>query len=654
MAKEKTVVLIYFMIREVPGYLSVIHNKKLIIIIILQAALVLAFSGYSAWKRSSIECVRCHSDRKKMKELKHPEFFVTKELVEKQSNHPFVECRECHLGNGRAKDKDKAHEGMLKMLIVGDDGTLKDREDHYPYALGPTGSERIWELLPKIEIDGELWHIPGVRNILWHDRDPETFNFDPGIAKKTCAKPKCHPDQLDQFSASIMGRNFRQRTMRTWMNPYGPQNCGPSFADPPPPNVLQRSDFDYENTQAILDNLNVPFTKQHAEDKQKFCNVCHAGCLDCHFTPAKGKPHTFTRVPKSESCAGFGRGTSICHPGAMQSRRGETYIGGDYSVPPGMKPDVHYKKNIHCVDCHPTGEKGMGDMERKASCRDCHLSIEKAHAKSIHKDMDCSTCHINKLGGYQITVWGPGLVADKPNPFKKYSYYYGFQSPPILLKDQKGKWMPVKIWPHSVGNIKNDIPRSPSIQFRWPDGETKDAYFIIGTVDGLPENNKHLLWLEIEQVAHPFGKSRSCKSCHEEEQKSVSTWEFYDYQGAGPFEGTYTIIADKNGLFIKDLQNTTPIMVMEGYSKSDFASWLYLKDRWSIPGNFGIKTDSQKYSNYLAIDKKLSSLINKLDGISKGFDKKTLRLYRDMKGASLHNADTAIETINQFRVQKGL
>ncbi len=631
-----------------PGSLSNLLSKKLVLIIMVQAFIVIAISGYVSWSRSSVECVKCHADRKKMEELEHPEFYLTSQMVEEQSNHPFVECRECHLGNGRAKDKDNAHEGMLKMIIVGDDATVKKREDYYPYALQPTGDNRMFELLPKMDFDGELWPVPGVRNILWHDRDTDTFNFDPEIAKRTCSKTGCHPDQLDQFRTTIMGRNFRQRTMRTWTRPYGPQNCGPSFADLPPPDVLRHTEFDYENTRKILDDLNVPFSRQNAEDKQKLCNVCHVGCLDCHYTPEKDKPHKFSRVPDSESCSGFGRGSSICHPGAMQSRRGETYIGGDYSVPEGMKPDVHYKKDIHCVDCHPTGEKGMGDMERKASCQDCHIAIEEAHAKSVHKDMDCSSCHIQELRGYQVTVWGPGIVAEKPNPFNKYSYYYGIQSPPILIKDQKGKWMPVKIWPHSVGNIKSDIKASPSLQFRWPEGETKDAYYIIGTIDGLPSNNKHLLWLEIEQAAHPFGKSRSCKSCHEERQVTLSKWEFFDYQGAEPFEGAYEIVADHNGIEIRDIRNTSPIELIEGYELSDFASWIFLKDKWKMPGDFGIKTDRKKYEDHLQSDRSISSSLKRLDKMSKSFDKKLKARYADVKGVAIHDAGSAEKVIQDF------
>jgi len=636
-----------------PGSFSAVFNKKVLLFFLLQALIVVSVSGYRAWQRSSVECVRCHSDREKLVELGHPEFYVTPEMVREQSNHPFIECRDCHLGNGRARDKDKAHEGMLRMLIVGDDGEIKKRKDYYPYALQPTGNDRIWELMPKVETEEGWWFVPGVRNILWHDRNRDTLNFDPSIAARTCARPGCHPDQLKQFATTIMGRNFRQRTMRTWTKPYGPQNCGPSFADIPPPEVLDSAGFDYTNTKEIGKNLSVEFTRKQAEDKQKFCNVCHAGCLDCHFTPKKDEPHKFTRVPESESCAGFGRGTSICHPGAMQSRRGETYIGGDYSVPPGMKPDVHYTKGIHCVDCHPTGERGMGDMERRASCRDCHIAIEEAHSRSIHKDLDCATCHVNELRGYQITIWGPGLVAEKPNPFKKYAYYYGVQRPPILIRDQKGKWMPVKIWPHSVGNIRRDVRPSPSIQFRWPDGETRDAYYIVGTVDGLPANNKHLLWLEIEQAAHPFGKARSCKSCHGEKQTSVSTWEFYDYQGAEPFKGGHVIEADNKGIRIKDMKNTTPIKVMDGYNLADFASWLYLEDKWAMPGDFSIKTDRTKYDKYRRIYRNVMKALKKLDALSATFDKKTSRTYRKVKGAALHDPDSAEHEIRAFLQRLG-
>ncbi|HET6516203.1 MAG TPA: hypothetical protein VFG09_13665 [Thermodesulfovibrionales bacterium] len=623
------------------GTVSSFMNRRTLFFFVLQFVLVISFLGYRSYKDSSAGCVACHGNKEKLQSLGYPQFYITQEMVERESNHPNVKCRECHLGDGRAMDTKQAHEGMLRPLFLSESGEILERKRVAPEALLPHGQDRIRELLPQNSI---------VRNILWHDRDPKTLNFDPEIAAKTCGKANCHPQELKQFRTTIMATNFRQRTMKTWLKPYGPHNCGPSFSDIPPLPYLKDAGFDFRNTEEIARDLNTGFSKEQAIAKQKFCNVCHAGCLDCHYAPNKEKGvHAFTKKPPSESCSGNGRGTSICHPGAMHSRRGETYIGGDYSIPTGMQPDVHYKKNIHCVDCHPTGEKGMGDMQRKATCQDCHLEIEEAHKKSIHKDLDCAACHVNELGGYQITIWGPGYVGEKPNPFKKYSLYYGIQRPPVLMKDQKGTWMPVKVWPHSVGNIKEDSEPSGRVLFRWPKGETRDAYAVMGTVDNLPANNKHLLWLEIEQASHPFGRSRSCESCHRtESQVSVSTWEFEDSQGAEPFRGTHRIVADAHSLRVEDMRNTTPITVLEGFRLEDFASWIYLKDRWKVPGDFSIKLDREKYGTSLKLFREIEKSLNHLDTQSKNFDKKMLRKYKEVKGMALHNPEGERERLSAF------
>ncbi|MEK6672072.1 MAG: cytochrome c3 family protein [Nitrospirota bacterium] len=614
------------------GTISRHINGKLVFLILLQFVAIIAYLGYRSYMDSSAECITCHGDKSKLRSLGYPQFYVTQEMAEKESRHPNVKCHECHLGNGRAKDHDSAHKGMLKPLFVSDSGGLLERKMVSTLPMLPQGNDRIRELLPPNT---------NVRNILWHDRDPKTFNFDPKIAEKTCGKSNCHPQELEQFRKTIMGTNFRQRTMKTWLDPYGPHNCGPSFADTPPFSYLRDGVFDFKNTEEIVRNLNTGFSKDQAISKQKLCNICHAGCLDCHYAPDKEKGvHAFIKKPVSESCSGNGRGTSICHPGSMHSRRGETYIGGDYSIPTGMAPDVHYKKNIHCVDCHQAGEKGMGDMQRKAVCQDCHIEIEDAHKKSIHKNMDCATCHISELGGYQITVWGPGFAGDRPNPFKKYSLYYGIQKPPLLMKDQKGIWMPVKVWPHSVGNIKNDVKPSEKIMFRWPAGETRDAYYVIGTFDGLPGNNKHMLWLEIEQAAHPYGKSRTCESCHKtESQNSVSIWEFEDDQGAEPFKGGYRIVADKDGLRIEEMRNTTPIKPLNGARPEDFASWLFLKDKWKAPGDFSIKIDRDKYAKYLSMSGSIERYFKSAGEKSANFSKARLKQLKRLKGIAVHNPE---------------
>ncbi|KWT78176.1 cytochrome c3 family protein [Candidatus Magnetominusculus xianensis] len=619
-------------------------TPRFIALAVLLGLAVIVPLAYRSMHNTSAGCVRCHGDKKLMETQDVPHFYITKEAVEKQSKHPDIECRDCHLGNGRSNDKDTAHKGMLKAILISEDGTILNRKEIFNGPILPSGDNKIYELLPKSTQDGQLTVPDEVRNLLWHDRNLETFNFDPDIAKKTCGKSNCHPQELHQFKKTIMGINYRQRYMRTWTQPYGPHNCGPSFADLPATGELTGAGFSYENTSDIVKNLNTSFTHKQAEDKQKFCNVCHAGCLDCHYTPTqKGGVHSFTKTPKSETCSGSGRGTSICHPGAMQSRRGETYIGGDYSVPPDMTPDVHYDKGIHCVDCHPTGEKGMGDMERKATCQDCHLEIEAAHARSAHKTLDCPSCHISELRGYQITIWGPGTVAGIPNPFKKYSLYYGIQSPPIIVKDQKGVWRPYKIWPHSVGNIKEDVPPSPALMFHWPKGETHDAYYIHGTFDNLSANNKHLLWLQLDQAAHPFGKARKCSSCHLDKQVSQSTWEFFDNYGAYPFNGQHSIIADSESLRVESIQNTTPIELMDGAKLEDFASWLFLKDKWKVPGDFSIRADKDKYNKLLTLSKRLEHGLARLDNISASFTKAQLKRYKTLRGAVLHEEERVVE-----------
>jgi hypothetical protein len=634
-------------------------SRLFLLAFIGQFFIIVSVLGYRQWLNTSAECVACHADRQRLSELGFPELYVTAGMAEKETKHANTTCRDCHLGNGRAKEKDKAHDGMLKALFISHEGRVLKRSDILKGALMPGGDDRIRELLPKVEEGGQAYPNPSVRNLLWQDRNPETFNFDPEIAKITCGKSGCHPEELKQLKTTVMGINFRQRTMRTWQEPYGPHNCGPSFADLPPSEVLEGSGFGYENTGKIAKQISLQFAKGQAEDKQRFCNVCHVGCLDCHYKPDREKgAHNFVRIPPSESCAGGGRGTSICHPGAMQSRRGETYIGGSYSVPEGMEPDAHYKKGIHCADCHPTGPKGMGDMTRKATCQDCHIEAEGAHARSVHRNMDCSTCHLGELRGYQLTVWGPGEVAGKKSPFKKYSLYYGIQSPPVIMKDQKGRWMPVKVWPHSLGNFKDEVPPAKGIAFRWPKGETRDAYYLVGTVNVTPKGgskgNRHLLWLEIEQAAHPFGKARGCASCHAKDlsaktQVAVSRWEFADTQGAEPFEGTHRIVGDGTGLRIEGLNNTTPIRTLEGYELGDFASWLYFKDMWRAPGDFSIRADVGKYKRSLELSNEVERELKALERESKSFGKKRLREFGELKETVLHNEEGADRLIEKFR-----
>lgn len=339
----------------------------------------------------------------------------------------------------------------------------------------------------------------------------------------------------------------------------------------------------------------------------------------------------------------------MCHAGTMERRRGDSYLGKEFSEPSGLPEDVHVKKKLECVDCHQTGPGGMGHIERKATCQDCHIEVEQAMAVSVHKNVSCEACHVKVLGGYEMTSWGPGMIESKPNPFKKYSLYYGPQEPPILIKNQKGIWMPTKIWPNSVGGIKATIGAKPGLTFRWPKGETHDAYALLGTFTFLGGNNNYLAWIQVEQVAHPLGKSRTCRSCHDStEQIARVTWRYFDAQGAEPFTGSQKVVAGKNGLHVKDIKATSKIELMGGGKIENFAAWLRLGDIWRTSGDFSIpKSDPAKYRD---LDKGIRDALARLDVIdrklkvreAKGEDvKKIRRRWKEAKAAAVHEPGSA-------------
>ncbi len=340
----------------------------------------------------------------------------------------------------------------------------------------------------------------------------------------------------------------------------------------------------------------------------------------------------------------------------MERRRGDSYLGNDYSEPTGLPMDVHVAKKVECLDCHQTGEGGMGHIQRKATCQDCHIEVEQAMAASVHRNLACEACHVKVLGGYEMTSWGPGTISSMPNPFKKYSLYYGQQEPPILIKDQTGRWIPTKIWPNSAGGFKAAVAPKPGITFRWPKGETHDAYAQLGTFDFPGGNNNYLAWLQIEQVAHPLEKSRACGSCHDSAiQLSRVTWRYFDTQGAEPFTGSQKIVADKAGLHIKDIKATSRITLMEGGRIENFAAWMKLGDIWKTSGDFSIpKSDPIKYRK---LDRAVRDALVRLDRIDKNLRKreargedvkKLRRRWKEAKAAAVHEPGGVLEVMNYY------
>ena len=581
-----------------------------IALILAQFIIVIALSYSYQARRSSDGCIGCHADRQKMTADGYPQFYMTREQVERESRMPGAVCVDCHLGDGATDDRDKAHKGMLRLLVYDQDLNRIPRKGKVDRLL-PEGSDRLYAMFPKVD-DGKGNRVPDpdIFTILWHDRDPDTLAYDPRLAEKTCGRSGCHPQEVMQFGKTVMGGNVRQRSMRHWTDVHGPNNCGPSFADLPP-GTGAASGLSEANYKIIKDDLSCPSSYRNASDRQRFCNVCHAGCLDCHYRPtAKEGVHAFTRKVPAENCTGGGRGTGMCHSGSQERRRGDSYLGNEISEPAGMTPDVHRKKGMECMDCHVTGEKGMGDMQRAVDCEGCHYSVVKAHGAGVHKGLRCQACHIGTLGGYQMTVWGKGHVSGRETPFKKYSLYFGTLEYPVIMKDREGLYTPYKVWPNIATNMLKAEPKRDGISWRWPTGETRDGYAFLGTFP-TKTAGLALAWLQLESVGHPLGKSRSCGSCHDSTaQRLKSRWEYKGFSGSDPFLGAQEVTADASGLRITGVREVTPMRLLGDAGVEDFAAWKTLGDVYDTKGDFSIpKADPAKYGEYLAARKEFDAML---------------------------------------------
>jgi hypothetical protein len=541
---------------------------------------------------SSQSCIKCHADSQIMTEAGYPHLYVTNDAVRSQSGMTAT-CTDCHLGNGSAIDRETAHTGMGRILYVRKKGLKAEVvQRKLPFEFGTNPLLRV---IPQITKDGKPVPDQTVQTILFQDRRRDTLSQDFAMMEKTCGS--CHRAQFAEFSRSIMGKNAKQSAYKTWNDKsHGPHNCGVWFDG---------------NTPAIRENTSLPFSDDNSALNQRSCNTCHVGCLDCHYFPTapsasdnRAGMHTFVRIPSPLACYGGGRG-QICHAGPEDRRRGAGYFGESFSNPEGLASDVHLKAGVSCLDCHAGGKTGTslghGLFKRQATCTACHAAIVKTHRKSLHKKLSCEACHITNVGGYQATFWGPGELAGTKTPFYKFKDFYGVMKEPILIRDQKKRWIPVKPFPMAVMNQKKGPDLAPGLHWRWPKAlpdiaRTDDAFGYAGTFSGLPGNDKAILWLQMDKMSHKYGASRPCTSCHALQdgvQSQQVTWEFSD-RGAGFFSGSHTVSAGKNGLAILDMKADEAIEVTDGYTLSAVAPFLYLKDKWRIPGDFSLPALTNK------------------------------------------------------------
>ncbi|MDY0185439.1 MAG: cytochrome c3 family protein [Desulfuromonadaceae bacterium] len=595
-------------------------------------------------------CVRCHSDFSKMMELGAPALYLDPQKVDEEvSMGGIPTCVDCHQGDNIAMEKESAHQGLLKpfLMAVGGayTGQAMARTEIGITPLEPSGQHPFDAMLPKPERAALQQAKAGkIVGLYYHDRDPLTFAYAPEIARATCGK--CHDNEVTAYNNSTKGLLKHQRAFRTFTEDLpGPQNCGPWFGD---------------NHAALSAECAVPFSDAQNNASARQCSKCHTGCTDCHYQAYKGKGSHRFGTPEAPSCYGGGR-ASLCHAGPMDRRRGAGYMRGEYAFPSDLPVDVHAQLGVNCTDCHQIENHQFGHLASDSvrnSCQQCHKEIMAAMAESTHSNVDCSACHIQTVGAYQFTFWGPGVVAGVETPFTKHKEYYGTRSLPTLIKNAAGRWIPVKPYPMAALNQAKDVAptglKFRAIPQRTIKGDTRigepetftiareqtdvnDAFIVTGTRDDLPHNNKALLWIQMDKMSHALGAARSCASCHTSHAQVAESNFTYanDKDVEQPFTGSYTIIADAEGMRFENLKTSLITPVAKRHI-ADFAPFTYFPDGWNVTGiDFSIPFRAQEVSK---VTTELEQFITELNEVQ-DLEVKTIR------AVAYHNLERAKEML---------
>nr|WP_320116809.1 cytochrome c3 family protein [uncultured Desulfuromonas sp.] len=581
-------------------------------------------------------CVRCHGDEIQMTALGAPSLYLDPQAVDDEVNMGGMPtCVDCHQGDNTTLDKDAAHQGVLKPFLMAVGGAYKgetmDRQQIGITALEPQGRD-FDALIPKPDKATLKQAKAGkILGLYYHDRDPQTFAYAPEVARATCGK--CHNDEVTAYNSSTKGLLKHQRAFRTFSEDLpGPQNCGPWFGD---------------NYEALASECAVPFDAAQNSASARQCSKCHAGCNDCHYHAYKGQGRHRFGPPEAPSCYGGGR-ASLCHAGPMDRRRGAGYMRGEYAFPSDLPVGVHVQNGVDCIDCHQIDNHQFGHLasdSARNSCQQCHEEIVAAVAQSSHSNVDCSACHVQTVGAYQFTFWGPGVVAGVETPFTKHKEYYGTRSLPTLIKNAAGRWIPVKPYPMAALNQTKDVAptglKFRAIPQRTIKGNTRigepetftiareqtdvnDAFIVNGTRNDLPHNNKALLWIQMDKMSHALGQARTCDSCHTSHaQVAESNYTYANNKDVQqPFTGSYTIVADADGMRFENMQNST-IIPKAKRQIADFAPFTYFPEGWNVKGiDFSIPFRPQEVA---AASTELEEFLAELDKV-KGRDVEMIRV----------------------------
>jgi len=636
---------------------------------VLLLFLILMTASAIAYEKDST-CVNCHGDEILMKKLGYPQLYLDPAEVDKEVNMGGISCVSCHLGDNTKMNKDDAHKDMPRPFYAAAGKKYKyqavGREITNYDPIQPKGNNRTKVLLRKP--DPKMAKEKGIKKIIqlfYHDHDPKTMAYSPDIARKTCGQ--CHEQEVEDYNKSGMGLNKYQRGFKSWTaSPPGPQNCGYWFGDKE----------NYETVKNEECTKPEEYKGTMAQASGRGCNKCHASCNDCHYEGYKktAARHSFTKDPDKLTCYGSGKGT-ICHAGPMDRRRGAGFFRQEFAFPVNELPrDAHEQAGLTCNDCHTFKDHTYGHIgseDARKSCQNCHSEIYEAVKAGDHQSVDCSSCHIQEVGAYQFTFWGPGKSEAMPNMFSKHKQFYGKRDKPMLVKHpETGLWIPLKPYPMGTMNIKNDIgqeklklrtiekttvkgvtdvgePESFVVERRAD--QVNDMYIITGTHGGFEGNDKMLAWIQMDKMSHSIGKARDCDSCHSSHEQKATSW--YTYFNPSdvtkPFHGSYTVTAGKNGITFDNFTNTK-VSLAKGRKISDFAPYLINNTLWNAKGvDLELKFDDEKYadgrSEYLQMSAKLHHMISKEKNAEK---KERLKLIRTVLS---HNADYAKKMLSEMK-----
>jgi hypothetical protein len=358
----------------------------------------------------------------------------------------------------------------------------------------------------------------------------------------------------------------------------------------------------------------------------------------------------------------------------MERRRGAGFLRDEFAHPRSLYAGAHREAGVECLDCHslPDHQSGhMASAEARSSCARCHGEIVAAVKESYHARVDCSACHIDEIGGYQFTFWGPGTFSGNETPYAKHSAYYGVRDKPTLIRNAEGRWLPYKPYPMAALNQKKELPPSGIVFRTVPEktvpgrealgepaaivvsrlgDQTHDAYISTGTHD-VPGNGKGIFWIQLDKVSHSLGGGRDCDDCHaSREQSATSEFTYFDRRNVkAPVAGSYKVVADGKGMRFVDLVHSE-VKPQPGRRVEDFAPFVRLPGAWKMEGvDLSIPFDPARVA---AAKAEVQTVLRDIEAVEERTedDEKTTELRR-IRGVAWHRPAAAREMLRAFQRQ---